>query len=55
MKKKGIEAHEVKQDYFGKKAEIAKYDIYVDKATGRLWIYLKKGRGTPIPTDYYIK
>ena len=55
LKKKGIEAHEVKQDYFGKKAEIAKYDIYVDKATGRLWIYLKKGRGTPIPTDYYIK
>lgn len=55
LKKKGISGHKVKKEYFGKKADIAKYDIYVDKATGRLWIYLKHGRGVPIPTDYYIK
>ena len=55
LKRKGIDAHELKRDYLGRSVSISKYDIYVDKKTGRLWIYLKGGKGTPIPTDSFIK
>lgn len=55
LKQKGIDAHSVKNDYLGKKAPISRYDLYVDKVTGRIWIYLKGGKGVPIRTDIYIK
>ena len=55
LEKNDIDAHALKREYLGNKASISKYDIYVDKSTGRLWIYLKGGKGTPIPTDYFIK
>lgn len=55
LKKNDVDAHALKKEYLGKKADIAKYDLYIDKATGRLWIYLKGGKGIPIPTHVYIK
>ncbi|WP_099716688.1 polymorphic toxin type 33 domain-containing protein [Clostridium sp. LS] len=54
LKKQGIDAHSLKQDFVGKN-NIAHYDIYVDKETGMLWIYRKGGKGEPIPTYEYIK
>lgn len=55
LKKNGHDAHEIKKEYLGKKAPISKYDLYVDKTTGRIWIYLKGGKGVPTPTDYFMK
>ncbi|MGG1629575.1 SAR2788 family putative toxin [Rossellomorea sp. NRS-1567] len=55
LKKNGIDAHELKQDYLGKKAKISQYDLYIDKDTKRVWIYKKGGKGTPIPTEEFIK
>ena len=54
LKKNGIDAHALKEDFIGKK-NIAHYDIYTDKDTGMLWIYRKGGKGEPIPTYEYIK
>ena len=54
LKKKGIDAHELKEEIVGK-TNISKYDIYVDKDTGMLWIYRKGGKGEPEPTYEYIK
>ncbi|WRP07407.1 polymorphic toxin type 33 domain-containing protein [Rossellomorea aquimaris] len=39
----------------GKKAKISQYDLYIDKDTKRVWIYKKGGKGTPIPTEEFIK
>jgi len=55
LKKQGIDAHQLKKDYLGEKAPISQYDIYVDKADGRLWIFRKGGQGSGIPTSDYIK
>lgn len=54
LKKNGIDAHKLKADCVGK-TNISKYDLYVDKDTGMLWIYRKGGKGEPIPTYEYIK
>ncbi|HBW36731.1 MAG TPA: hypothetical protein DEF89_16075, partial [Desulfosporosinus sp.] len=54
LKKNGINAHALKEDFIGKK-NIAHHDIYVDKDSGMLWIYKKGGKGEPIPTYEYIK
>ena len=54
LKKNGIDAHALKQDFVGKK-NIAHFDIYVDKDSGMLWIYRKGGIGEAIPTYEYIK
>jgi len=48
------DAHQLKKDYLGEKAPIAQYDIYVDKADGRLWIFKKGGQGSGIPTSDFI-
>ena len=53
LKKNGIDAHTLKEDFVGKK-NIAYYDIYTDKDTGMLWIYRKDAKGEPIATYEYI-
>ncbi|UII55673.1 DNRLRE domain-containing protein [Cytobacillus spongiae] len=55
LKRKGIDAHQLKKEVLGKKAKISQYDIYKDKRTGQLYIYKKGGKGTGIPTGEYIK
>ncbi|MCO6548128.1 MAG: hypothetical protein J6583_10180 [Gilliamella sp.] len=42
MKQRGHNAHEIKQEFLGDRAEIKRYDIYVDKKFGKLWILRKK-------------
>jgi len=54
LKKKGIDAHELKMQFVGKK-NIAHYDLYVDKETGQLFVYRKGAKGEGIPTGEYIK
>ncbi|MRT58238.1 hypothetical protein GJV11_19175 [Enterobacteriaceae bacterium RIT693] len=54
LKKNGIDAHELKSEIVGKK-NISKYDIYIDKETGELWIFRKGGTGEGIPTGEFIK
>ena len=55
LEDKGIDAHRLKRDILGKKTQIAHYDIYVDKNTGELIIFLKGGKGVGIPTGEFIK
>lgn len=55
LKKKGIDAHEVKREFLGRKAKIAEYDLYRDKKSGEILIYRKGGKGEGIPTGQYIK
>jgi RHS repeat-associated protein len=59
LKQKGVDAHELKKDVYGRKAKVAEYDIYVDKETGQLYTQRKpqfNKRGEPaIPTGEYIK
>lgn len=59
LKKKGVDAHHLKKDIYGKKAKVAEYDIYVDKKTGELYTQRKpqyniKGE-PPIATGEHIK
>ncbi len=54
LKRNGIDAHKLKTEVLGNKG-ISKYDLYVDKDSGMLWIYRKGGVGDPIPTYEYIK
>lgn len=59
LKRKGIDAHQLKKDVYGRRAKVAEYDIYVDKNTGQLYTqrkpkFNKKGE-PPIPTGKYIK
>ncbi|MGE4879535.1 VENN motif pre-toxin domain-containing protein [Yersinia enterocolitica] len=43
LKNNEIDAHQIKKDFLGSKAEIKLYDIYVDKDSGQLWIFRKGG------------
>ena len=54
LKQKGFDAHELKKDALGSKANIAQYDIYQD-ANGDLWVYRKGGKGEGIPLYEKIK
>ena len=54
LKKKGIDAHDLKTELVGKK-NISHYDLYVDKDSGMLWLYRKGGKGGPMPTYEFIK
>lgn len=49
-----VNAHALKIDFIGQK-NISRYDLYVDKDTGMLWIFGKGGKGEPIATYEYIK
>lgn len=53
LKRSGLDAHRIKDDVVG--GNLSKYDIYVDKDTGQLWVYGKGGKGEGIPTGEYIK
>ena len=55
LKRKGIDAHELKKDFLGRKAPIAEYDIYVNKDTGELFIFKKGGKRIGFPTGEFIK
>ncbi|WP_369127187.1 polymorphic toxin type 33 domain-containing protein [Snodgrassella gandavensis] len=45
----------MKQEFLEDRAEIKRYDIYVDKKSGKIWILRKKGnKGGGIPTDYIL-
>ncbi|CNI18295.1 hemagglutinin-like secreted protein [Yersinia frederiksenii] len=54
LKNNGVDAHQIKKDFLGAKAEIKLYDIYVDKDSGQLWIFRKGGKGEDIPTGEFI-
>lgn len=54
LERLGIDAHALKTDFVGRK-NISRYDIFVKKDTGELWIYLKGGKGEGMPTGEYIK
>ncbi|MCW2481074.1 VENN motif pre-toxin domain-containing protein [Candidatus Symbiopectobacterium sp. NZEC135] len=54
LKNNGVDAHQIKKDFLGAKAEIKLYDIYVDKDSGQLWIFRKGGKGEGIPTGEFI-
>ena len=44
------DAHEFKQDILGKGAQLSRYNVYVDKSTGYLFL-MGRGKGSePIPT-----
>lgn len=53
LKKLGIDAHKVKQEYLGKQAEIKLYDLAYDTATGKIYIITKAGE-IVAETYYYI-
>ncbi|MGF9917695.1 RHS repeat-associated core domain-containing protein, partial [Paenibacillus ehimensis] len=53
LKKNGFDAHQIKEEFVGGK--ISRYDLYVDKVTGEILIYLKGGKGVPIETGMHIK
>lgn len=55
LKRKGVDAHEVKKETYGKSVEISKYDLYVDKSTGQIYAMRKGGKGEPTPTGYFLK
>ena len=55
LKEKGIDAHDLKKEAIGKKAPVSRYDIYVDKDTGELFVFLKGGKGEGVPTGEFIK
>lgn len=48
LKNNGVDAHRIKKDFLGAKAEIKLYDIYVDKNSEQLWIVRKGGKGEGI-------
>ena len=54
LKRKGIDAHKIKEDFMGKKAPIAHWDLYKDKKTGEIVIFKKGGKGSGTRTGKYI-
>ena len=55
LNKQGTDAHKVKQEYLGKKANISQYDIYVNKDTGQLGLFEKSTGNFVGYLDYFIK
>ena len=55
LKRKGLDAHAIKYEYLGKKANIKLYDLYYDKNTGVVSIFLKSTRKLVEVTTYFIK
>ena len=56
LKKKGLNAHKIKYDVLGKKAQISRYNLYYDKNTKAIFI-LKNGAkaDAKIATGYFLK
>jgi filamentous hemagglutinin len=55
LKKQGVDAHALKMDFLGKRAKIARYDLYKHTDTGEILIFKKGGGGEPIFTGEFIK
>jgi filamentous hemagglutinin len=53
IKANGLDAHTIKMEYLGNKAQIARFDLY-KTPSGQIVILPKGGNGTPIFTDYMI-
>jgi hypothetical protein len=43
------DVHEFKQDVVGRGAKVARYDVYIEKSTGNLYL-MDKSAKNPIPT-----
>ncbi|MEX9563175.1 polymorphic toxin type 33 domain-containing protein [Morganella morganii] len=54
LEKNGIDAHELKDELMGDGSN-SRYDLYLDKDTGQIWIFRKGGKGSGVPTGTYIK
>ncbi|MCK8141822.1 polymorphic toxin type 33 domain-containing protein [Flavobacterium sp. I-SCBP12n] len=54
LKKAGIDAHELKYEFLGKKAKISEYDLYKHTDTNEVLILKKGGKGEPIHTGEFI-
>jgi hypothetical protein len=54
LKQNGLDAHNIKYEYLGKTANVAKFDLY-KASSGQIVILPKGGAGTPIYTDYIIE
>lgn len=55
MRKYGIDAHEVKKDYFTDRAQISHYELYYDLNTGEIFIGERGGRPTDLqPTGWQL-
>lgn len=55
LKRKGLDAHAIKYEYLGKNAKVSLYDLYYDKSTGAISIFLKKTKQLVEVTTYFIK
>ena len=55
LKRKGLDAHGIKYEYLGKKANIKLYDLYYDKSTGPIAIFEKATKKIVEVTTYFIK
>lgn len=53
LAEQGTSPHEIKYEYLGKGAKISLYNIYVDKVSGQLAIFM--GKALVYITDYFIK
>lgn len=54
LKKKGFDAHKIKEEFFGRGSN-SKYDIFIDKKSGELLLFRKGGLGDGVRTGYFIK
>lgn len=54
LKSAGIDAHQLKHDFLGKKAKISEYDLYKHTDTNEVLIIKKGGKGEPIHTGEFI-
>jgi hypothetical protein len=54
LQEQGTNAHQLKQDYLGRNAQISRFDIYVDKVTGQLAIFEKRTRTLVETTHIFI-
>ena len=56
LKKKGLNAHNIKYELLGSKAKIANYNLFYDKATGAIFILANGAKeAAKIATGYFIK
>lgn len=55
LDKQGINAHALKKEVLGRRIKGGHYDFYQDKATGRVYLLRRGGRGKPIDTEINIR
>lgn len=54
LKKQHTSPHAIKREYLGRRAEVSRYDIYVDKETGQLAIFTHTTKKFIEVTTYFI-